>query len=571
MSRSSSKSSLWTYLWLRSELPLVIFVIINLVISSITGYLTPSFINNFYQAVTANDVTFHKELTALVILYVVEFVNRICYGLGTNKYVQVLLTEIRRRSYAIWLKAPFKRKSGKHEEYPLGEVLARLMSDTDAVREVVGSGAFAIVIDVIFVFSCLIGFLRLNSTTGVALIIAEVAACLLLIKGSKIMANVFMEVRRITGHMARVVTDLTSGLKELFFSPNENYASKRGEKIFEEFLDKQLKANIWDAGYYSAAESLYPILIALLMIIVPHSQIVEVAIIAALIDLIQRSITPIKDMASKISVIQRASTGVERLHQFNDSFDQDHIEREDFRSLESHKMKFDLNVFEYEQSGFNLKDIKFELHRGEILGILGESGCGKSTLLKLLSGQYHSFTGTITMDDKIIHAENEKDLRAFSSYVSLISQDSHVFTETLKFNITLGSDHGFDEFWILACNSIPYLSRWELKPSDMIKPKSLSMGQKQLISGLRALYLKKPVILMDEISSGLDSELEAALRDLIKFFQSRSMTIIVTHRLETILKSNKLILLERGRIEAEGNHELLRGVPKYQEFLKHLN
>ena len=571
MSRSSSKSSLWTYLWLRSELPLVIFVLVNLVITSITGYLTPSFINDFYQAVTADQAIFDKELMALVILYSVEFVNRICYSLGTNRYVQVLLTEIRRRSFAIWLKAPFKRKSGKHEEYPLGEVLARLMSDTDAVREVVGSGAFAIIIDIIFVLSCLIGFLRLNSTTGIALFIAEVVACLLLIKGSKVMAKVFMEVRRITGHMARVVTDLTSGLKELFFSPNENYASRRGEKIFEEFLDKQLKANIWDAGYYSAAESLYPILIALLMIIVPYSKIVEVAIIAALIDLVQRSITPIKDMASKISVIQRASTGVERLHQFNDSFEQEVIERQDYRTLEAHHMKFDLNLFQYEQGGFNLENIHFELKRGDILGILGESGCGKSTLLKLLSGQYHSFSGTITMDDKVIHAEKEKDLRAFSSYVSLISQDSHVFTETLKFNITLGTDHGFEEFWILACNSIPYLQRWEIKPEDKINPKALSMGQKQLVSGLRALYLKKPVILMDEISSGLDSELEAALRDLIKFFQSRSMTIIVTHRLETILKSNKLILLERGRIEAEGNHELLRGVPKYQEFLKHLN
>ncbi len=97
------------------------------------------------------------------------------------------------------------------------------------------------------------------------------------------------------------------------------------------------------------------------------------------------------------------------------------------------------------------------------------------------------------------------------------------------------------------------------------------MGQKQLLSGLRALYLKKPIILMDEISSGLDSELESALRDLIKFFQSRSITIIVTHRLETILKSDQLLLLDKGRVEALGPHEVLRKIPQYQNFLKHLN
>lgn len=569
MSQGSSKSKWWTYLWLRSEAPLAFFILANILVSSVTGYFTPRLITSFYEALNKEEA-FQHQLMLLVFLYAGEYLNRILFTLSTHRYIQMLLIDLRKRSYSLWLKAPFKRKSGKHDEYPLGEVLARLMNDTDAVREVVSSGSFAIFIDIIFILSCLISFLQLNSTTGLALFIAEVLACLLLIKGSKVMANIFMDVRRITGLMARVVTDLTSGLKELFYSPNEKYASKRGHKIFEEFLDKQLHANIWDAGYYSAAESLYPILVALVMLVVPYSQIVEVAILAALIDLIQKSITPIKDVASKISVLSRAQTGIDRLHQFNESFDQEHFERLDFKDLEANTMVFDLEAFQYDQ-GFKLDKIKFTLNRGEILGILGESGCGKSTLLKLLSGQYHTFTGTITIDGKVIQAQDDKELRHFSSYVSLISQDSHVFTETLKFNITLGGDQGFEEFWILASNSIPYLKRWGVGVNDKIEPKALSMGQKQLLSGLRALFLKKPVILMDEISSGLDSELESALRDLIKFFQSRSMTIIVTHRLETILNSHELILLEAGKIIATGPHQRMKSISKYQEFLNHLH
>jgi ATP-binding cassette subfamily B multidrug efflux pump len=569
MSQGSSKSNWLTYLWLKSETFLIVFIIINILISAVTGYLTPRFITSFYESLNQEEA-FNHQMTLLIVLYVGEYLNRFLFTISTHRYIQLHLVDIRKKSFSLWLKAPFKRKSGKHDEYPLGEVLARLMNDTDAVREVVSSGSFAIFIDIIFILSCLISFLQLNSTTGLALFIAEVLACLLLIKGSKVMATIFMDVRRITGLMARVVTDLTSGLKELFFSPNEKYASKRGEKIFEEFLDKQLKANIWDASYYSAAESLYPILVALVMIIVPYSQIVEVAILAALIDLIQKSITPIKDVASKISVLSRAKTGIDRLHQFNDSFEQDHYERLDFTHLEANKMVFDLETFSYDQ-GFTLEKVKFELNRGEILGILGESGCGKSTLLKLLSGQYHTFTGTITIDDRVINANDEKELRTFSSYVSLISQDSHVFTETLKFNITLGADVGFEDFWGHASKSIPYLSRWGVLPDEKLSPKFLSMGQKQLLSGLRALFLKKPIILMDEISSGLDSELEAALRDMIKFFQSRSMTIIVTHRLETILNSHELLLMEKGKLVASGSHQIMRGVPKYQEFLKHLH
>lgn len=569
MSVSSLKNNFWKHLWLRSELPLVIFIFINLLISAVTGYLTPRLITDFYQSLK-DDVAFDKHFMWLVFLFVGEYINRFLFQLSSHRYIQLLLIDIRKRSFSLWLKAPFKHKTNKkHDEYPLGEVLARLMNDTDAVREVVGSGSLGIFIDIIFIFSCLISFLQLNSTTGLGLFVAEVIACFLLLRGSKAMAKIFMEVRRMTGMMARVVTDLTSGLKELFYSPNPKYASNRGEKIFEEFLDKQLHANIWDASYYAAAESLYPILVALVMVIVPYAKIVEVAILAALIDLIQKSISPIKEVASKISVLQRAGTGLTRLSEFNESFSQDTYHRQEFSHLNVEKLNFSLSRFQYDQ-GFKLEDISFELKRGQILGILGESGCGKSTLLKLLSGQYHTFEGNINIDGEAIIPSKEKDLRQFSSYVSLISQDSHVFTETLKFNITLGYDIGFEAFWDLAQKNIPYLGRWGLKPDEKIDPKLFSMGQKQLLSGLRALFLNKPIILMDEISSGLDSELESALRDLIKFFQSRSITIIVTHRLETILKSDSLILLDKGHLLAQGNHAQLQGHPKFHEFISHL-
>ena len=565
---SFSKSNLWKHLWLKSERLLIAFIFSNLMISAVTGYMTPRLITAFYQSLS-NDALFHHHVWLLVILFVVEYVNRFFFQICTHRYIQHLLTEIRRSSFSLWLKAPFKKVGKKHEDFPLGEVLARLMNDTDAVREVVSSGSFAIFIDVIFIFSCLISFLQLNSTTGFTLFVAEVLACLLLIKGSKLMATIFMEVRRVTGQMARVVTDLTSGLKELFYSPNPRYASKRGEKIFEEFLDKQLHANIWDAGYYSAAESLYPILVALVMLIVPYSQIVEVAILAALVDLIQKSIGPIKEVASKISVLQRAGTGLERLSEFNESFAQEDYVRADFSKLSVDELDFRLNKFQYDQ-GFFLEGIEFELKRGEVLGILGESGCGKSTLLRLLSGQYFTFEGSIEIDGKFIQTAQEQEMRIFSSYVSLISQDSHVFTGSLKFNLTLGYDTGFEEFWELANKNIPYLGRWGINPEDILTPKNLSMGQKQLLSGLRALFLKKPIILMDEISSGLDSELESALRDLIAFFRSRTITIIVTHRLETIMKANSLLLLDKGKPLAKGNYAQLQQHPKFLDFLSHL-
>jgi ATP-binding cassette subfamily B protein len=567
--KNSSKNSWWTYLYLKEKKFLLVVLFFNIILTAILGYLTPGVITDFYNSIQ-DDVSYQHFFTLLALLVGFEYLNRFFFQIAVHLYIRDLLNHVRVQSFSLWLKAPFrKRKNVKHDEYPMGEVLARIMSDTDAIKEIVTSGAFGVFIDVIFVASCLISFLKLNSTTGLGLFIAEVVACILLVKGSRAMAGIFMEVRKIQGQMARVVTDLTSGLKELFFTPHQNYAVRRGEGVFEKFLTTQLRANIWDASYYSAAESLYPILIALVMILVPHSQIVEVAILAALIDLIQRSIMPIKEIAAKISVITRGRTGIERIHQFNESFERV-AAGQNYHTLSAQELNLKLDRFQYDQ-GFTLNDISFQLQRGQILGLLGESGCGKSTLLKLLSGQYYSFEGCVKIDQDNFNPHREEDLKSFSNYVSLVSQDSHVFSESLKFNIGLGYVEGFDEFWELAKKSISYLGRWGLTPDDLINPKQMSMGQKQLISGLRAMYLKKPVILMDEISSGLDSDLESALKDLIHFFRSQTMTIIVTHRLETILNSDQLILMDQGRMVGQGSYEQLKTVPKFNEFLAHLD
>lgn len=541
--------------------------------AAVLGYYTPRLIADFYQSLTSNSV-FAKQFSLLVTLYIAEYFNRSLYLLACNRYVQLLLNNVREQSYSRWLKSSLRR-SKAHEDYPMGEVLARLMSDTESIREVVGSGSFAIFIDILFIFFCLISFLELNSSTGIYLFVAEILACWLLILGSRKMATVFMEVRRLTGYLSRVVTDLTNGLKELFFNRHDHYALRRGEKVFEEFLDKQLKANIWDASYYSAAESLYPILIAVVMIVIPFTQVVEVAILAALFDLIQKSITPIKDVAGKISVIQRAKTGIERLHQFNESFPNQDQEAP-VVDLELNELKVKINSFSYHnqlsQTAFELKDIELDLKIGQIIGIVGESGCGKSTLLKLLSAQYGAFDGTAELNQsKTFNLSHDQELLKLTPYMSLISQDSHAFSENLEFNIGLGKTEGMSDFWIYASKQIPYLTRWGLGLADTVEPNKISMGQKQLISGLRALYLNKKVIMLDEISSGLDPELEKAYRDLLHLLRERSMTIIVTHRLETILEADQVFLMDAGRVMAHGRHQQMVDIPAYRSFIEHLH
>src|SRR5690606_457857 len=107
MSQGSLKNNWWTYLWLKSEKPLIIFIVFNILISSVTGYLTPIFIQGFYDSLNDN-VRFFQELYLLLGLFIVEYLNRFCFSVSTNKYVQLLLIEVRRQSYDRWLKASFQ-------------------------------------------------------------------------------------------------------------------------------------------------------------------------------------------------------------------------------------------------------------------------------------------------------------------------------------------------------------------------------------------------------------------------------------------------------------------------------
>ena len=392
-----SKNKWFEYLYLKDQKPIIFFIMASLVGSSYFGYITPGLIKDLYDSYTVTDSSdpdaTYKAIYALGFLFLGEYFVAFIYQVSINRYVQKLLSFIRSKSYREWIlsiETGGKQNFGDHK-YPMGEVLSRILTDTEAVIEMVSTGSFKIFIDFTFIISCLIGFVKLNTVSGIALIIAEVFICILLVLGSRKMSVIYMAVRKSTGIMSRVIANLSGGFRFSFFHPHKNYASKKGYASFEDFLIRQLKANVWDASYFATAESLFPILLVLLVLIFPYGNITEMAVLAAIVDLIQRSIGPIKEIAGKISSIQRARTGIVRIEEFNDdlkSLPKSSFDLNDTK-IELSKLELKVSRFEYPSQGGNnpfvLSDIQIEGGAGELIGIVGQSGCGKSTVLKILA------------------------------------------------------------------------------------------------------------------------------------------------------------------------------------------
>lgn len=567
-------------------------VLLCLLISAGLGAFVPPLITEVARHYEQADL-YSSSLLKLLLVFVAVYVNRVFYQLGVNYYVRELIQNVRSFCYERWLLHYDLQttKKSEAERYPQGEVLARIMSDTEAVRELITTGTFGIVIDLFFVISCLISFVTMNTSSGIILALAQVLAAVVLIWGSRYMRAIFLSVRRSSGQVSRTMANMVGGLKETYYTRHENYASKRGEVVFEDFLKKQLHSNVWDASYYSLAESLYPLFLALVVLLFPYSGITEAAVILAIVDLIQRSINPIKDIAGKVASVQRAATGFQRIGEFIGD-----LAKGEFSPLESEASEFgpvkgihvQIEEFHYHQhkkqmsedeeqsfKSFALKQVDFRAQRGELVGLVGMSGSGKSTLLNIMAANIvpdHARLQVLFENGKELVFPAERG--PYRELVGIVSQESHIFSESVQFNITLSTDKpdDFDRFWMWMGEQLPYLEHWGIHPDTILDQKTLSVGQKQLMAAIRACYLKKSIVLFDEIASGLDSELEAALRKIILFVQNQALTFIVAHRLETVVDASRILVLENGHLVAQGDHHnLLTSSRAYQDFMAELS
>ncbi|MBT7609087.1 MAG: ABC transporter ATP-binding protein [Bacteriovoracaceae bacterium] len=567
---------------------LIMTLVACLIMASILGAIVPNLMKDLGDNY-ANKSNYNQSLINLLMLFIAIYINRIVYQLSINYFIRDLVQNVRKHCYSKWILRYDVQKSreNSNDEFPLGEVIARLFNDTEAIRELLTSGTFGILIDLFFVVSCLISFVTLNLIAGSFLMILEILAAIFFIWTSRYMRTIFLKVRTARGNVSKAVANVVGGVNETFFTNHRDYASRKCETQFDHFLKIQLISNFWDASYYSMAESMYPILLAAIVFIFPYSHIAETAIIITVMDLIQRSIGPIKDIASKIANVQRAFTGFTRITEFLE-----HLDKGDFALIKDdhdakkeiiNELYIDIKYFSYGQKEnqklFELKEISFSARRGELIGLVGLSGSGKSTLFGVIAGNIipEKAELTLTSQSGKLMSYPGKDLQDIIHYreqVGLVSQDSHVFTESLEFNITLSEQEAekFKIFWEFMILEMEYLRNWKISPRDIIYPSELSIGQKQLIAGVRACYQQKPLVLFDEISSGLDSSLEKALRKVVLLVQKNSITMIVAHRLETIIAADCIHVLESGRLISSGNHQdLVRDSLLYREFMEELS
>jgi subfamily B ATP-binding cassette protein MsbA len=216
-----------------------------------------------------------------------------------------------------------------------------------------------------------------------------------------------------------------------------------------------------------------------------------------------------------------------------------------------------------------LKDISFSVKKGSIIAIVGSSGSGKSTILDLLPRFYDVSSGAITIDNRDIR---ECDLSGLRSMFGIVSQETVLFNDTVRANITYGCEQADDVAVVAAAsaaNATEFIGSLPDKMNTIIGEKGelLSGGQRQRIAIARALLRNPPVLILDEATSALDTESERLVQGAIDRIMENRTAIVVAHRLSTILHADLILVLEGGKIVECGKHnDLLAANGRYRQL-----
>ena len=374
---------------------------------------------------------------------------------------------------------------------------------------------------------------------------------------------------------------LTTYLMEIFKNhrlikifQSEKYENLRAEKYINELKEKSKKTNIIFVRASPIMETLTGIMIGVLIFYSGKliiSQELEINNFFSFLAAMMLAYQPVRSLATLNIAVNQGLSSAKRIlpvvdykSKINTNANEEPIK------ITNANINFKNISFKYASKETQvLETVNLKITGGKMTSLVGHSGAGKSTILNLIPRFYDANSGDITIDDKSIYKSTLSSLR---KNISLVSQDTTLFDDTVKNNISYASPNSAqNEIEEAAKNSFAYefIKKLPNKFDTIIGENGvrLSGGEKQRLSIARAMLKKSPIILLDEATSSLDAETEDKIQKAILLLTKNRTTIVIAHRLSTILNSDKIYVIDSGKVLGEGSHkELLSSSSVYKNF-----
>jgi len=497
-------------------------------------------------------------LIAMLGLLVAQTIIRYYHTLTTNTLGQSVIRDIRIQI--------FNHISNLRLKYfdntPIGRLITRTISDLETIANIFSEGLIQIIGDLLQ----LVVILGVMFYTDWQLTLIVLIPMPLMIFATYIfkeaMKSAFQAVRLWVSNLNTFLQEHISGMAIIQYFAREDQELRKFKAINKEHRDAHIRANWYFSIFFPVLEIIMAIALGLLVWYGAKQILadkISPGVVVAFIMYINMIFRPIRELIDKFNTLQMGMVSAERIF---DVLDTDEFTPNMGTKVPEKvhgKIEFKNVWFAYNDEKWVLKDVSFKVNAGETLALVGATGAGKSSIINILSRFYEIQKGSILLDGIDIR---DYELNFLRQTISTVLQDVFLFSDTVINNINLNSQEINKESIIEAAKQVGAYDFIMRLPGGFDyevqeRGATLSSGQAQLISFIRALVHDPKILILDEATSSIDTETEQLIQSAIENLMDGRTAIVIAHRLSTIQKADKIIVLDKGEVKEIGSHQEL--------------
>jgi len=537
--------------------------LIQLTIDKVTkpNIQMPEWLNTlFFHADVHLPVRFILYVTIFQIIFIfIESVIRFSFTFLTSWLGQNVVKDLRVAVFKKIVALPLKQ----FDTTPIGTLTTRTINDIESINDIFSDGLIPIISDLLIIIFTLATMFWMDwRLTLIALIpFPFLIVATYFFKES--VNKSFVSVRNAVAQLNAFVQEHITGMSIVQAFAAEEREFDKFKKINKDHRDSNIKAIFAYSVFFPIVELVLAISTGLAVWYVAGKQL-QPGLLIAFILYLNQIFRPLRVIADKFNVLQMGMIAAERVFKILEIPEEPGsilVEEKEATKC-SGKINFNQVWFAYNDENYVLKNISFEVKAGETVALVGHTGSGKTSIISLLNRLYPIQKGTIAIDDVNIDAYDLHDLR---KQIGVVLQDVFLFSGSVMDNITLRNPAITREQVIAAAKLINVHDFILSLPNGydyhvMERGSTLSLGQRQLISFIRAILYNPAILILDEATSSIDTESELLIQHAIDTLITGRTSIVIAHRLSTIRKANKIIVLDNGEIKEMGSHDELLAI-----------
>ena len=499
-------------------------------------------------------------------------ISQYFYGRDRERLGQFIVTDIRTALYKKLLALSY----GFYDNEQTGRIMSRITSDVDSTRMFLAFILVDSVLQITVIIAMLISLLTLDATMAVVAIIPAVLSGVTLYILYSRWRMINRQIHEQNAVVSGVLQDSLSGIKVV-----KSFAQEPQEQGKYEVSVKKLRGLVilandrWYKRYPYIGS--VPRFMQLALIVIGGMQVIHgdvtLGTLVASINFTSLMLGAANSLGTQLTALGQSSTAAVRIFEMLDEpvrikTPANAIKLDEIRG----DVRFDHVTFKYPTAKANtLKGIDLHVPAGSSLAVVGATGSGKTTLVHLIGRFYDPTSGTVQVDG---HDVRTVDLDSLRSQIGIVAQDALLFSATIAENIAFGRPDATQEEIERAAKLAQahefIMSMPDGYQSDVgERGMGLSGGQRQRIAIARAILLNPKILIMDDSMSAVDAETERLLQDAIGSVMQGRTTVLIAHRMSTVQKADRIVVLREGEIVEQGTHEeLMRGGGYYQKVLE---